>query len=51
MGCRIMPLRGTNLGAARRVSMADLRELLESEGYDDVRNWNTVTKLLALAGG
>jgi uncharacterized protein (DUF1697 family) len=37
MGRQIVLLRGINLGAARRVSMADLRELLESDGYEDVR--------------
>jgi uncharacterized protein (DUF1697 family) len=30
-------LRGINLGQARRVAMGDLRELLESHGYEDVR--------------
>ncbi|MGH3072628.1 MAG: DUF1697 domain-containing protein [Gaiellaceae bacterium] len=30
-------LRGINLARARRVGMADLRELLEREGYGDVR--------------
>ena len=30
-------LRGINLGSKRRVAMADLRELLEGLGYDDVR--------------
>jgi uncharacterized protein (DUF1697 family) len=30
-------LRGINLGANRRVSMGDLRELLERHGYEDVR--------------
>ena len=30
-------LRGINLGAKRRVAMADLRTLLEGLGYDDVR--------------
>jgi uncharacterized protein (DUF1697 family) len=30
-------LRGINLGARRRVAMADLRTLLEGLGYDDVR--------------
>jgi len=30
-------LRGINLGAARRVPMADLRELMEELGYSDVR--------------
>jgi uncharacterized protein (DUF1697 family) len=30
-------LRGINLGAKRRLAMADLRELLEGLGYDDVR--------------
>src|SRR2546426_4162384 len=30
-------LRGINLGSARRVGMAELRELLASAGYGDVR--------------
>ena len=30
-------LRAINLGSKRRVSMGDLRELLESHGYEDVR--------------
>ena len=30
-------LRGINLGAKRRVAMADLRALLEEIGYTDVR--------------
>ena len=30
-------LRGINLGAKRRVAMADLRALLEGLGYEDVR--------------
>jgi uncharacterized protein (DUF1697 family) len=30
-------LRGINLARRRRVGMADLRELLERQGYDDVR--------------
>ena len=33
----VLLLRGINLGAKRRVAMADLRELLEGLGYDDVR--------------
>jgi uncharacterized protein (DUF1697 family) len=37
MGRQIVLLRGINLGAARRVAMADLRELLEGDGYEDVR--------------
>jgi uncharacterized protein (DUF1697 family) len=34
---QIALLRGINLGSRRRVAMADLRELLEGLGYDDVR--------------
>ena len=30
-------LRGINLGSNRRVSMADLRKVLEHHGYEDVR--------------
>lgn len=37
MARQLVLLRGINLGAARRVGMADLRELLESAGYEDVR--------------
>jgi uncharacterized protein (DUF1697 family) len=33
----VLLLRGINLGAKRRVAMADLRELLEGLGVDDVR--------------
>ncbi|MBV9819411.1 MAG: DUF1697 domain-containing protein [Solirubrobacterales bacterium] len=32
-------LRGINLGATRRVPMADLRALLSDAGYDDVRTY------------
>lgn len=62
---QIALLRGINVGANSRVAMADLRALLSGAGYEDVntlgqsgnvvgvvvtaRNWNTVTKLLALA--
>src|SRR5215204_1854020 len=37
MARQIVLLRGVNLRATRRIGMADLRELLESEGYEDVR--------------
>ncbi len=37
MARQIVLLRGINLRATRRIGMADLRELLESEGYEDVR--------------
>ena len=30
-------LRGINVGRAKRIAMADLRELLASMGYTDVR--------------
>jgi uncharacterized protein (DUF1697 family) len=33
----VVLLRGINLGSKRRVAMADLRELLDGLGYDDVR--------------
>jgi uncharacterized protein (DUF1697 family) len=33
----VVLLRGINLGATRRVAMADLRALLEGMGYEDVR--------------
>jgi uncharacterized protein (DUF1697 family) len=32
-------LRGINLGASRRVPMADLRALITDAGYDDVRTY------------
>lgn len=34
---RVALLRGINLGAARKVSMADLREVLAAEGYGHVK--------------
>lgn len=34
---RVALLRGINVGRAKRVAMADLRALVESLGYDDVR--------------
>jgi uncharacterized protein (DUF1697 family) len=34
---QIALLRGINLGSRRRVAMADLRKLLEGQGYGDVR--------------
>ena len=37
MARQIVFLRGINLRATRRIGMADLRELLESDGYEDVR--------------
>lgn len=37
MTCQVALLRGINLGARKRVSMAELRELLRSAGYGDVR--------------
>jgi uncharacterized protein (DUF1697 family) len=37
MARQIVFLRGINLASRRRVGMTDLRELLESDGYDDVR--------------
>lgn len=36
---QIALLRGINLGSRRRVAMGDLRELLTSLGYDDVRTY------------
>ena len=42
---RIVLLRGINLGGARRVSMADLRAMLEDLGYETVR---TVRNLFLL---
>ena len=37
MATYVLLLRGINLGARRRLPMADLRELLEGLGLDDVR--------------
>ena len=34
---RVALLRGVNVGTAKRVAMADLRKLVESLGYGDVR--------------
>ena len=34
---RVALLRGINVGKAKRVAMADLRQLFEDLGYDDVR--------------
>jgi uncharacterized protein (DUF1697 family) len=34
---RIVLLRGINVGSHRRIGMADLRELLNGRGYEDVR--------------
>src|SRR4051812_1358284 len=39
MGRHIALLRGINLGKHRRVSMPELRELLEKAGYDEVRTY------------
>ncbi|HZE88466.1 MAG TPA: DUF1697 domain-containing protein [Verrucomicrobiae bacterium] len=36
-GRRVALLRGINVGTARRIAMADLRELFERLGYRDVR--------------
>ena len=35
----VLLLRGINLGASRRVPMADLRELLTEAGYEDVATY------------
>jgi len=47
-------LRGINLGAKRRLAMADLRELLEALGYDEVRthlqSGNAVLRATGSAG-
>lgn len=37
MASHIVLLRGINIGSNRRVSMPELRELLEGRGYGDVR--------------
>ena len=39
MSIHVAMLRGINLGAKRRVSMAELRVLLSEAGYDDVRTY------------
>ena len=39
MAVHVALLRGINLGAKRRVPMADLRALLTEAGYDDVRTY------------
>ena len=39
MGIHIALLRGINLGAKRRVPMAELRALLTEAGYDNVRTY------------
>jgi uncharacterized protein (DUF1697 family) len=36
---RVVLLRGINLGPNRRVPMAELRELFESAGFEDVRTY------------
>jgi uncharacterized protein (DUF1697 family) len=36
-GCQVALLRGINVGRAKRVAMADLRALVASLGYGDVR--------------
>jgi len=37
LGRQVTLLRGINLGPRNRIAMADLRELLAGEGFDDVR--------------
>lgn len=37
MTSRVALLRGINVGTAKRIAMADLRAMLESLGYSDVR--------------
>jgi uncharacterized protein (DUF1697 family) len=39
MARRILLLRGINLGARNRIPMPELRELLETAGYDNVRTY------------
>lgn len=36
---RVVLLRGINLGAHKRIAMADLREELRAAGYDEVRTY------------
>ena len=43
-------LRGINLGSNKRVAMADLRELLEARGYQDVRTHMQSGNALFTAG-
>ena len=39
MSVYVLMLRGINLGASRRVPMADLRSLFAEAGYDEVRTY------------
>jgi uncharacterized protein (DUF1697 family) len=39
VGRQIVLLRGINLGARNRVSMPELRDVLEGAGFDDVRTY------------
>src|SRR5256712_12164677 len=39
MSRQIVLLRGINLGARNRIAMPELRELLASAGFDDVRTY------------
>ena len=39
MAPKIVLLRGVNLGPRNRIAMAELREALESAGFDDVRTY------------
>jgi uncharacterized protein (DUF1697 family) len=39
VGRQIVLLRGINIGARNRVSMPELRDLLEGAGFDDVRTY------------
>jgi uncharacterized protein (DUF1697 family) len=39
MGRRVVLLRGINLGPNKRVPMAELREMFEGAGFDDVRTY------------
>jgi uncharacterized protein (DUF1697 family) len=48
---RIALLRGINVGRNKRIAMADLRAMLESLGYDDVRTHLQSGNAIFSAGG
>jgi uncharacterized protein (DUF1697 family) len=52
MTTRVALLRGINVGRNKRIAMADLRAMLESMGYDDVRtHLQSGNALFAAAAG
>jgi uncharacterized protein (DUF1697 family) len=50
MTTRVALLRGINVGRNKRIAMADLRKMLESLGYDDVRTHLQSGNALFVAG-